>query len=54
MGKERGFGLYRAPHPLSDTSQRAALWENAPAFREEKELMEAVVGLCGATPGIQH
>lgn len=36
------------PYPLTDTSQHAALWESAPAFREEKELMEAFVGLCGA------
>lgn len=37
------------PSPLSDTRRRAALWEGAPAFRGERELMGAVVGLCGAT-----
>lgn len=36
--RERGFVLIVRPYPLTDTSQRAALWESAPAEEEEEEL----------------
>ena len=46
-GTERGSVLIIHPCPLTDRSQRAALWASAPAYREKQKkggVRETVVG----------